>query len=261
MSRISLKTENIFVWRQAFASFPTWLPHVCRPSLSPVSLHSPTQHQSPSKKRIQATEKRKRLTPTKKYKVKIVTRPDKETTQPSQRNAQAPMNSENQKPLTSENNPPPLEKAPVHASTPWPEAGKMSGNLFELRKVWPIPPANITMPATDPKLQVKIEPQDPGQQNQVQQHQNQSNADGDQTVLSARMWKKIGMVSIRSNFSNLTKMLKQIHSRNVQSRPKIQGKPRHKTLSTPKTTRYHKILSPPRHGSLMCQTTMQNKYD
>ena len=32
------------------------------------------------------------------------------------------------------NNPPPLENTPVHASTPWPEAGKMSGNLLDLRK-------------------------------------------------------------------------------------------------------------------------------
>ena len=85
--------------------------------------------------------------------------------QPPQTNAQAPKNSESQKPLTSENNPHPLEKAPVHASTPWPEAGKMSGNLSELRKDWPIPPFNNTVTATDPKLQVKYEPQGPDQQN------------------------------------------------------------------------------------------------
>ena len=85
--------------------------------------------------------------------------------QPPQTNAQAPVNSESQKPLTSENNPPPLEKVPVHASTPWPEARKMCGNLFELRKDWPIHPVNNIMTATDPKLQVKIEPQDPDQQN------------------------------------------------------------------------------------------------
>ena len=60
--------------------------------------------------------------------------PGNATTQPPQTNAKIPTNSGNQKPSTSENNPPSLEKAPVHASTPWPEAGKVSDNLFELTK-------------------------------------------------------------------------------------------------------------------------------
>ena len=87
------------------------------------------------------TEKRKRIIPTKKYKVKVVARPGpvKETMQPPQTNAKALVNSEIQKPSTSENNSPPLENAPVHGSTPWPVAGKIFGNLFKLRKDWPIP--------------------------------------------------------------------------------------------------------------------------
>ena len=41
----------------------------------------------------------------------------------------------------------------------WPEAGKMSGNLFELRKEWPIPPTNSsTVTATSSKPPIKIEP-------------------------------------------------------------------------------------------------------
>ena len=40
----------------------------------------------------------------------------------------------------------------------------MSGNLFELKKDWPIPPTNNTMTATNPKLPKKIEPQEPNQQ-------------------------------------------------------------------------------------------------
>ena len=46
----------------------------------------------------------------------------------------------NVKPQTdaSENRPPPLEDAPVCKSTPWPHAGKMSGNLFEDRN-WLVP--------------------------------------------------------------------------------------------------------------------------
>ena len=81
----------------------------------------------------------------------------------------------------------------------------------------------------------------------------------DQIALSTRMQKKIGMASIKSNFSNLTNMLKQIHSRCIPSKPKIQGKPKLKTLSALKTTRYHEILSPSKHSPLMCQTAMWNK--
>ena len=56
-----------------------------------------------------------------------------------------------------------LENTPVCASTPWPKAGKMSGNLFELRKDWPIPPTNNTMVTTNSKPPVKIEPKEPDQ--------------------------------------------------------------------------------------------------
>ena len=55
--------------------------------------------------------------------------------------------------------PPPLENISVHGSTPWPKAGKMSGNLFKLRKDWSIPPTNNTTTATIPKPPIKIEPQ------------------------------------------------------------------------------------------------------
>ena len=54
---------------------------------------------------------------------------------------------------TSDSNPLPLESIPTHAGTPWPKAGKMSGNLFELRKDWPIPPTSTSNPP------IKIEPQ------------------------------------------------------------------------------------------------------
>ena len=43
--------------------------------------------------------------------------------------------------------------------------GKCLAIFFELRKDGLISPANNTMTTTDPKLQVKIEPQDPDQQN------------------------------------------------------------------------------------------------
>ena len=62
---------------------------------------------------------------------------------------------------TPENYPPPLEDSPAHGSTPWPEAGRMSGNLFEIRKDWPIPSTSDTVNATIPKHLIKIEPQVP----------------------------------------------------------------------------------------------------
>ena len=62
------------------------------------------------RKDSKATEKRKRLIPTRKYKVKVVARPNSSnvTTQPPLINPKAPVNSEGQKPLpagTPENNP------------------------------------------------------------------------------------------------------------------------------------------------------------
>ena len=63
------------------------------------------------RKESKVTEKGKRLISTKKYKVKVVARPDPSnvTAQLPQTNTKAPVNSEGQKPSISENNPPPLE--------------------------------------------------------------------------------------------------------------------------------------------------------
>ena len=98
------------------------------------------------KKDMKAIKKRKKLIPVKKYKVKVMEKPKSNNTnvQPCTTVSKAPTNLENQTPSqegTLKNNPP-LENIPVHVGTPWPEAGKMSGNLFELRKDWSIPPNN-----------------------------------------------------------------------------------------------------------------------
>ena len=94
----------------------------------------------------------------------------------------------------------------------------------------------------------------------VQQHQNQSDVDGDQTIPFAKMQKKTGMVNIKSNSGRPTKTFKhKIHSRRTLSRPKTCGKFRLGTLSALKTIRYHKIPSPPRHNPLMYCTDTQNK--
>ena len=59
------------------------------------------------RKESKVTEKRKRLIPTKRYKVKVVVRSDPSymTIQPPQENAKTPMNPESQQPPTSEINP------------------------------------------------------------------------------------------------------------------------------------------------------------
>ena len=59
------------------------------------------------RKESKMTEKRKRLTPTKKYKVKVVARPGPSNTtmQLPQANAKASVNPDSQQPPTSENNP------------------------------------------------------------------------------------------------------------------------------------------------------------
>ena len=80
--------------------------------------------------------------PTKRF--KVVTWPNSNKMTAKSSNTKAPMNTKNQETQaqTSQNNPPPLEDALIHAGTPWPEAGRMSGNLSEIRKDWLIPPNN-----------------------------------------------------------------------------------------------------------------------
>ena len=91
--------------------------------------------------------------------MKVVARPEptpktnNTTMQPPLATPSAPINSEKLiSPQTSDSNPPLLKNIPTHAGTPWPEAGKMSGNLFKLSKDWLIPSA-ITS-----NLPIKIEP-------------------------------------------------------------------------------------------------------
>ena len=65
---------------------------------------------------------------------------------------------------TPDNRALPLEDAPVCKSTPWPEAGKILGNLFKERKDWLLPPnyldnnAKGSANVTSPKPPIKEEP-------------------------------------------------------------------------------------------------------
>ena len=72
-----------------------------KPQLQSNQFRPPQPDTNPHvRKESKATEKRKRLIPTKKYKVKVVARPDPSNVnaQPAQINAKTPVNSESQKP-------------------------------------------------------------------------------------------------------------------------------------------------------------------
>ena len=138
------------------------------PKLKPQSDQSRPIHPDTNpcmRKETKATEKRKKLIPTKKYKVKVAARPKSKTSNtttlpPVVTTSNAPTNSESQKSSqegTSESNPLPLKNIPTHADTPWPKAGKMSGHIFKLRKDCPIPPTPTTITTSKPPI--KLEPQ------------------------------------------------------------------------------------------------------
>ena len=132
--------------------------------LGPKSKIQPQQSQSRpihpntnplARREAKAADKRRKLIPTKRYKVQVVAKP-KSTPKASCITMQMPTTVSNttmhlekgnssQESLSS-NNQPPLENIPTHAGTPWPRAGSMLGNLFELRKDWPIPPASTSKP-------------------------------------------------------------------------------------------------------------------
>ena len=105
---------------------------------------------------------------------------------------------------TSDSRPQPLENVPVHESTTWPDARKVSGNLFEERKDWFLPTNYLnndnknTTGVTSPKPPVK---EDPKNDEQSFSAQSQTNADGDQIVPSAKTRKRkmIGMAIARDN--------------------------------------------------------------
>ena len=100
----------------------------------------PTQPNTNSlvRKETKVTDKRRKLIPTKRYKVQVVAKPEstpktsKTTMEPPITAPSVPMNSEKENPpqeSTSDSNPLPLNSIPTHAGTPWPGAGKMSGKF------------------------------------------------------------------------------------------------------------------------------------
>ena len=120
--------------------------------LGPIPQSSSNQSRSPQpdtnpnvRKDSKITERRKRIAPTKRFKPRIAAKPNSSETTMQPPNTKDLINTKSQKTLTSvpEKRPPPLEDVPACTGTPWPKAGKMSGNLSETRKDWLLPPNYI----------------------------------------------------------------------------------------------------------------------
>ena len=114
--------------------------------LSPIPQSSSNQYRPPQpdtnpnvRKATKTTEKRKGVAPTKRFKANIATKTNSDgaTAWPPMAISKAPTDFKIQAPSqdeTQESRPPPLEDAPIHACTPWPNAGKMLGNLLRQEK-------------------------------------------------------------------------------------------------------------------------------
>ena len=77
---------------------------------------------NPKVRKDNTAEKRKRAAPTIRFRPSTAPKPGEAAAQPPVTASKVPEGPENR--------PPPLEKAQVHKSIPWPGAGRMSGNLF-----------------------------------------------------------------------------------------------------------------------------------
>ena len=133
--------------------------------MGPIPQPTSSQHRStqpdtnPKARKDTAVEKRKRAAPTKRFRSSTAPEPGETAAQPPVTVSKVPVNV---KPQTDalESRLPPLEKAQVHESTPWPGAGRMSGNLFKDRN-WLLPPNylnNDHKNATSSKSPIKEEP-------------------------------------------------------------------------------------------------------
>ena len=116
-------------------------------NMGPISQPTSSQYRSlqldtnPNVRKDKAAEKRKRAVPTKRFRPSTVSRPSEAAACPPMTISKTSTNDRLQvQEETSDSRPPPLENVPVCKSTPWPNAGKISGNLFEERKDWLLPP-------------------------------------------------------------------------------------------------------------------------
>ena len=112
----------------------------------------PQPDTNPKVTKDNTVEKRKRAVPTKRFRPSAAPKPSETAAQPPATVSKVPE--------APKNRLPPLEKSHVCKSTPWPGAGRMSGNLFEDRN-WLLPPNylnNNRKNANSPKSPIKEEP-------------------------------------------------------------------------------------------------------
>ena len=112
---------------------------------------APQPDTNPKVRKDNAVEKRKRAAPTKRFRPSAAPKPGETAMQPPATVSKVPE--------APENRSPPLEKAQVCESTPWPGARRMSGNLSEDRN-WLLPPNylnNDCKNVTSPKSPIKGE--------------------------------------------------------------------------------------------------------
>ena len=107
-------------------------------NLPAASTGPPQLDTNPNVRKDKAVEKRMKPVPTKRFRPNTASRPSEAAACPPTTISKAPINAKPQVDVP-ENRTLPLEDAPVCKSTPWPGAGKMSGNLFEDRN-WLLPP-------------------------------------------------------------------------------------------------------------------------
>ena len=91
---------------------------------------SPQPDTNPNVRKDKAAGKRKRAVSTKRFRANAVYKPSEAAMYPPATISKAQTNIKPQEGIP-DNRPPPLGDAPVPKNTPWPNAGKISGNLFE----------------------------------------------------------------------------------------------------------------------------------
>ena len=100
------------------------------PQPASIQYRPPQPDTNPNVRKDKPAEKRKRAVPTKIFRANMTAKLNKAVVHPLTTVSKAPTNFKLQvQEGTPENRPPPLEDAPVHESTPWPSAGRISGNL------------------------------------------------------------------------------------------------------------------------------------
>ena len=126
-------------WSSRLCPHPTTIKKIrtyleVKGKLGPIPQSSSNQYRpsqpdtNPNVRKVnKATEKRKRVAPTKRFRANIAMKPNEAAACPLVTVSKTSTKG------TPDNTPPPLQDAPIHKGAPWPEAGKMSRNLSKER--------------------------------------------------------------------------------------------------------------------------------